>query len=86
MQQSLRLHHLEKLLLLYNLINTVRSPTTVTRNAISLIDVIITNKDNHEKLAIVVDLGYSVHKALILHLNVNTVIRKHKKVQSRHFT
>jgi hypothetical protein len=86
MQESVRLHHLQKLLLLHNLINTVRSPTRVTKNTISLIDVLTTNKDNHEKLAIVVDLDYSVHKALILHLNVNTVIRKHKKVESRHFT
>jgi hypothetical protein len=86
MQQSLRLHHLEKLLLLYNLINTVRSRTRVTKNNVSLIDVIITNKDNHEKVAIIVDLGYSDHKALILHLNVNTVIRKHKRVKLRHFT
>jgi hypothetical protein len=68
------------------LINTVRSPTRVTRNAISLIDVIITNKDNHEKLVVVVNLSYSDHKALILHLNVNTIVRKHKQVESRHFS
>jgi len=42
-------------------------------------DVIITNKDNYEKLATVVDLGYSDHKAQILHLYVNTLIREHKK-------
>jgi hypothetical protein len=67
---SARLHELQKLLLLYNPINTVRSPTRVKKN-ISLMDVIITNKDNHAKLAMVVDLGYSDHKAQIVHLNVN---------------
>ena len=42
-----------------------------TKNAISLIDVIITKKKNHEKLATVVDWGYSDHKAQILHFSVN---------------
>jgi hypothetical protein len=37
----------------------------VTKNTILLIDVIITKKDNHEKLAAVVDWGYSDHKAQI---------------------
>jgi len=69
---SARLHELQKLLLLYNPINTVRSPTRFTKNIISLMDVIITNKDNGAKLAMVVDLGYSEHKAQIVHLNVNT--------------
>jgi hypothetical protein len=36
----------------------------VTKNTISLIDV-ITKKDNHEKLATVVDWGYSDHKVQI---------------------
>jgi hypothetical protein len=42
MQGRVRLHHLQKFLLLHNLINTVRSPTRVTKNTLSLIDVIIT--------------------------------------------
>jgi hypothetical protein len=48
-----------------------------------IIITIITNKDNHENSN---SSRFGYHKALILHLNVNTVIRKHKKVQSRHFT
>ena len=83
---SARLHELQKLLLLYNPINTVRSPTRFTKNIISLMDVIITNKDNGAKLAMVVDLGYSEHKAQIVHLNVNTWVREHKKVKTRQFT
>jgi len=87
MQENVRLHKLEKLLLLYNLINTERSPTSITKNKISLIDVIITNKDYHqEKLATVVNLGYSDHKAQILHLNTDTLLRGHKKVKTRQFT
>ena len=74
-----RLHELQKLLLLYKPIHTVRSPSRVTKNVISLMDIIITNKDNYIKLAMVVDLGYSDHKAQILHLNVNTLIREQKK-------
>jgi hypothetical protein len=80
-----RLHELHKLLLLYNPIDTVRSPTRVTK-ILTLVDVIITNKDNRAKLAMVVDFGYSDHKAQILHLDVNTLIREHKKVKTRQFT
>jgi hypothetical protein len=44
------------------------------------------NKDNYEKLATVVDLGYSDHEAQILCLNVNTLMRKHKNVKTRQLT
>jgi len=86
MQENVRPHKLEKLLLLYILINKERSPTSITKNTISLTDVIITNKDYHEKLATVVDLGNSDHKAQILYLNIDTLIRGHKKVKTRQFT
>jgi len=46
----------------------------------------MSNKDYHEKLATVVDLGYSVHKTQILYLNIDTLIRGHKKVKTRQFT
>jgi hypothetical protein len=65
------------------LVNTDRSPASVTKNKISLIDVIITNNDYHEKLVTVVYLGYSDHKSQILHLNIDTLIRGHKKVKTR---
>jgi hypothetical protein len=57
MQESVRLHDLQELLLLHNLVNTVRSPTTVTKDMVLLIDVIITNKDSIGELAAVMDLG-----------------------------
>jgi hypothetical protein len=51
-----------------------------------LIVVFIKRKDYHEKLATAVNLGYSDHKAQILHLKTDTLIRGHKKVKSRQFT
>ena len=65
MQVSVRLHNVQELLLLHNLVNTVRSPTRVTKDTVSLIDVIITNKDSIGELATVMDLGYLDHKAQI---------------------
>jgi hypothetical protein len=46
----------------------------------------MSKKDYHEKLATVVDLGYSDHKAQILYLNIDTLIRGHKNVKTRQFT
>jgi len=68
------------------LVKTVRSPTRVTKDTISLIDVIITNKDSIGELATVMDLGYSDHKAEILQLNVKTIVRKCKKIKSRPYS
>jgi hypothetical protein len=50
MQESVRLHDMQELLLLCNLVNTVRSPTRVAKDTVSLIDVIITNKDSTGEL------------------------------------
>jgi hypothetical protein len=63
------------------MINTVRSPTRVTKDMVSLIDVIITNKDSIGELATVTDLGYLDHKSQILQLNVKTIVRKCKKIK-----
>ena len=79
MQVSVRLHDMQNLLSLHNLVNTVGSPTRVTKDTESLIDVIITNKDIIGELATVMDLGYSDHKSQILKLNVKTIVRKCKK-------
>jgi len=61
MQESVRLRDVQELLS-HNLVNTVRSPTRLTKDMVSLIDVIITNKDSIGELATVMDLGYSDHK------------------------
>jgi formyltetrahydrofolate hydrolase len=52
---------------------------------VSLIDVIITNKDIIGELATLMDLGYSDHKAQILQQNVKTIVRKFKKIKSRQY-
>jgi hypothetical protein len=72
MQESVRLHDMQELLLLHNLVNTVRSSTRVTKDTVSLID-IISNKDIMGELTTVMDLGFSDHKAQILKLNVKTI-------------
>jgi hypothetical protein len=65
MQESRRLSDVQELLSLHNLVNTVRSPTRVTRNMASLIDV-ITDKESISDIATVIDLGYSDHMAQVL--------------------
>ena len=53
---------------------------------VTLIDVIITNKDSIGELATVMDLGYSDHKVQTLQLNVKTIVRKCKKIKSRKYS
>jgi hypothetical protein len=81
MQASVKLHDIQELLLLCNFVNTVRSPARVTKDTVSLIDVIITDKDSIGELATVMDLGYSDHKAQILQLNVEIIMRKCKRIK-----
>jgi hypothetical protein len=64
-----------------NLVKRVRSPTTVTKHTVSVLDVIITNKDSIGELAAVMDLGYLDHKAQILQLDVKTIVRKCRKIK-----
>jgi exonuclease III len=81
MQESVRLHDMQELQLLRNLVNTVRSPIRVAKDTVSLIDVTITNKDSIGEIAVVMDLGYSDHKTQTLQLNVKTIVRKCKKIK-----
>jgi hypothetical protein len=86
MQESVRLHDVQELVSLHNLVNRVRSPTRVTKDMVSLIDVIITTKDSIGELATVVDFGYSDYRAQIMKLNVKTIVRKCKKIKSRQYS
>jgi len=86
MQEGVRLHDVQELRSLHNLVNIVRSPTRVTKDRVSLTDATITNKDNIGELATVMDLGYSDHKAQILQLNVKTIVRKCKKIKSQQYS
>jgi hypothetical protein len=44
---------------MYNLVNTVTSPTRITSDPLSLIDIIITNKQYYRFSSTALDLGYS---------------------------
>jgi hypothetical protein len=57
-----------KLLVSYDLINTVSSPTRITSSSESLIDVIVTNREYLEQRAMVIDLGLSNHLAQIIRI------------------
>ena len=65
---NIRLQELKNLLESYDLINMVRCPTRITSSTESLIDVIITNRDNSELRAMVIDLGISDHLAQIIRI------------------
>jgi len=58
-----KLQDLQNLLLMYNLINVIESPTSITSHSISLIDVVIINNIKEERLVEVKDMGYSDHLA-----------------------
>jgi len=86
MQGSVRLHDMQELQLLHNLVNTVKSPTRVAKDTVSLIDVIITNKNSIGELAAEMNLAYSDHKTQTLQLNVKTIVRKCKKIKLRQYS
>jgi predicted outer membrane repeat protein len=60
------LNYLKDLLLWYNLINTVQSPTGITKSTSTLIDVMIINMKHYMEPTTVVDLGLSDHHAQLL--------------------
>jgi hypothetical protein len=73
---------------MYNLINTVKSPTRITNNTSSSIYVLKINKLNFENTTEVLDLGHSYHLAQILHTKVDKpktgllIVRKRKFTES----
>jgi hypothetical protein len=76
MQDSRRLSDMQELLTLHNLVNTVKSLTRVTKNTVSLIDVVITDKEFISDIATVIDLGYSDHKAQSATVNCEKHVTK----------
>jgi hypothetical protein len=62
---------LTDLLLRYNLVNTVQSPTRITKSTSTLIDVIIMNKKYYMEPATIIELGFSYHQVQVL-----SVLRK----------
>ena len=55
-----RLQELQNILQSYDMINAVRSLTTITPSTESLIDIILTKKENPELRASVVDLVFLI--------------------------
>jgi hypothetical protein len=73
------------LLLRYNLVNTVHSPTRITKSTSTLIDVIIINKKYYMEPATVMELGTSDHQAQVLSVLSKTHTRVYSRVLKRRF-
>jgi hypothetical protein len=86
MWDNIRLQELQNLLESYDMIYTVRSPTRITSSTESQKDVIITNKDNHELRASVVDFGFSDRLAQIVRINIGKGNRRTKIGVGRQLT
>jgi predicted fused transcriptional regulator/phosphomethylpyrimidine kinase len=72
--------------LAYNLINTVTSPTIVSRSSVSMIDVMVTNKHFNENFTEVVNVGYSDHLTQVLYVSVNKHNHEPTKIIQRKFS
>jgi exonuclease III len=66
LQDSGNLHDLKDLFLRYNLVNTVQSPTRVTKSISMLTDVMIINKIFYTEPCIVIELGLLDHYTQML--------------------
>jgi hypothetical protein len=70
-----------------NLINTVQSPTRISSNSCSLIDVMIRNKIFYPTSTNVVEMGYSDHFALVMNIVVtNSFVSFPEKTKRRIFS
>jgi hypothetical protein len=85
MPESVKLQELN-LLLMYNLINTITSPTMIINNTVSFSDVILINHQNYKILSTVLHFRYSDHQAQILNINVDKPKRGPVKVRKKQFT
>ena len=64
---------------MYNPVNTVQSPTRITKSTSTLLDVIIINKKYYMELATAIELGFSDHKDQVLPV----LHKKHASVKNR---
>jgi hypothetical protein len=79
------LRDLTDLLFRYNPVNTVQSPTRITKSTSILIDVNITNKKYYMGPATVIELGFSDHQAQVLHVLHKNHASVNIRVLKRHF-
>jgi hypothetical protein len=68
------------------LVNTITSPTRITKKSFTLIDAIVINKQAYECSSAVLDLSYSDYLAQIININVNRSKRGPVKSRKRQFT
>jgi hypothetical protein len=71
---------------MYNLVNTIASPTRITRESSTLVDVIVTNKQANKYTSMVMDLGYSDHWAQMLKIHIDSPNRGPIRIRSRKYT
>jgi len=69
----------------YNLVNTVKSPTRLTTNTKSLLDVIIIEEKHYKNPATVIELGLSDHQVQMLPVLNKSRISNKKRVLKRCF-
>ena len=86
LQHNGKLHDLQNLLLMNSLTNVVKSPTRITSHTKSLIDVIIVNNSNEEKLIEILDMLYSDHLAQFLCMKLKKLPKGSIMTYTRHFT
>jgi predicted outer membrane repeat protein len=85
LEESVNLNELKILLLKYNLVNTVQSPTRITKNTSTLLDVIILNKKNYMEPSTVIELGLSDHCAQVLPVLLKNSISMPQRIMRRQF-
>jgi hypothetical protein len=66
-------------LIRYNLINTVKVPTRITKTSSSSLDVIIIHEEKLLEPARVMELGMSDHYAQILSIPIKVIVPDHIK-------
>jgi hypothetical protein len=86
MLDNIRIQEIKNLLESDNLINIVRSPTSINPSSEFLIGVIVTNKNNSELEECVVDLVFSDHLAQVVKINTGKGNRRDKVVIRRQLT
>jgi hypothetical protein len=86
LQYTGKLLNLQNLLFMNNLINIVKSPTTISNHSTSLIDVIIVNNIKNEIFSVNLGLGYSDHLAQLLFIKPKKLQYGPITICKRHFT
>jgi Trm5-related predicted tRNA methylase len=86
MVDNKRLQELQMLLECYDMMNTVRSPTRITPSTVSVIDVVISNKDGPVLSTVVVDLGFSDHHIQLVRISIGKRNRRTKTIVRRQVT